>query len=73
MKLVQLRQQLRDSTVAELEHMLQEERKNLFMSRRDYASKQLENPMKISQSRKNIARILTVLRSRELESVKGKK
>ena len=53
--------------------MLGEERKNLFMSRRDSATKQLENPKKIRQIRKNIARILTTMRSREIESAKGTK
>lgn len=71
MRLAQHRQQLRQSSTPELERMLQEERRNLFMSRRDSATKQLENPNRIGQIRKNIARILTVLRERELESAKG--
>ena len=73
MRLAQHRQQLRQSSTSELERMLLEERKNLFMSRRDSATKQLENPMRIRQIRKNIARILTVARERELESAKGNK
>lgn len=73
MKLAQHRDQIRQSSQAELERMLQEERKNLFMCRRDSATKQLENPMRIRQIRKNIARILTVMRERELESAKGSK
>lgn len=73
MKQEQHRKQLRQSSVPEIEKMLQDERKSLFMSRRDSASKQLENPKKIKTSRKNIARILTILRERELESAKGTK
>ena len=72
MKLAQHREQLRQSSVPELERMLQDERKNLFMGRRDSATKQLENPRRIRQIRKNIARILTVLTEREMESAKGK-
>lgn len=71
MRLAQHRQQLRQSATAELERMLQEERKNLFMSRRDSATKQLENPRKIRQIRKNIARILTIVREREIGSAEG--
>jgi large subunit ribosomal protein L29 len=73
MKLAQFREKLQQSTEAELLQMIQDERKNLFMARRDSATKQLENPRKLMQSRKNIARILTVLRARELESAKGTK
>lgn len=72
MKLAQYRQQLRQSSTAELRRMVEEERKNLFMSRRDSATRQLENPRKIRQIRKNIARILTILRERELESAGAK-
>ncbi|HAH87967.1 MAG: 50S ribosomal protein L29 [Armatimonadota bacterium] len=71
MRLAQHRDQLRQSSTSELERMLQEERKNLFMARRDSATKQLENPRRMRQARKNIARILTFIRQRELESAKG--
>ena len=53
--------------------MVQEERKNLFMARRDSATKQLENSRRIRQIRKNIARILTIIRERELGSAEAKK
>lgn len=71
MKQAQYREKLRESSPAELEQMLADERKSLFMSNRDSATKQIENPKKIMQSRKNIARILTVQRERELASAKG--
>lgn len=72
MKLGQLRDQIRQSSTPELERMLGEERKSLFMSLRDSASKQLENPRKIRQTRKNIARLLTMLSQRERESAEAK-
>jgi len=72
MKRAQYREQLRQSTDSELQRMLREERKNLFMTQRDAATKQLENPMKIREIRKNIARILTIMRERELKSEKGR-
>ena len=71
MKVAQHREQLRQASEAELERMLQDERKTLFIARRESAMKQLENPKRISESRKNIARILTLMRERELEAAKG--
>lgn len=68
MRLAQHRQQVQQSSTEELVRMLQEERRNLFMARRDSATQQLENPRRIRQIRKNIARILTVIRQRELQS-----
>ena len=73
MKRDEYREKLRNASGSEIEVMLQDERKTLFMARRDAATKQLDNPRKIMQARKNIARILTVLRERELESAKGTK
>lgn len=73
MKLAQNSEQLRQNSEAELKHALDEERKNLFMSRRDSVTRQLENPKRIKQIRKNIARILTLMRERELQSAEAKK
>jgi len=73
MKLAQSREHLRQSPTVELQHALEEERKSLFMTKRDSATKQIENPKRISAIRKNIARILTLLRERELESAEAKK
>lgn len=72
MKVAQHREELRESTAAELQNKLAQEQKNLFMARKDAASKQLENPMKLRVAKKSIARILTVMRERELASEKGK-
>ena len=73
MKLAQSREQLRQNSTAEVERVLEEERKSLFMSQRDSVTRRSENPKKIRQIRKNIARILTILRERELESAEAKK
>jgi large subunit ribosomal protein L29 len=73
MKLAQSREQLRQNSTAEIERVLEEERKSLFMSQRDSVTRRSENPKKIRQIRKNIARILTILRERELESAEAKK
>ena len=71
MKVAQHREKLREASDAELERLLQEERKNLFIARRESAMKQLENPKRISDSRKKIARILTIMREKELSAAKG--
>lgn len=73
MKLAQSREHLRQSPTVELQRALEEERKTLFMTKRDSATKQIENPKRIGAIRKNIARILTLLRERELESAEAKK
>ena len=66
MKSAQHNQKVNGSSDKELELMMQEERKSLFMNRRDSATKQLDNPLRIRQIRKNIARIFTEMRRREL-------
>ncbi len=73
MKLSQSKEHLRQSSDAELQHALDEERKNLFISHRDSVTRQSENTKKVRQIKKNIARILTLQRERELESAEAKK
>lgn len=68
MKQSEYKRQLQSSTNSDLEKMLQEEHKNLYFLRQKSAMKQLENPLAIRVCRKNIAKILTVLRERELKS-----
>ena len=49
---------------------LEEERKKLTRLRLSHTVSPLDNPMKIRQNRKTIARILTELKKRELEKNK---
>ncbi len=58
--------QIREMTNQELEAKLDELKEELFNLRFQGATGQLENPMRIKQVRKDIARIKTVLREREL-------
>ena len=51
--------------------MLKDERKSLFTLRQSMSSKQLDNPRRIREARKNIARILTIMTEREIAE-KGK-
>jgi large subunit ribosomal protein L29 len=70
-RLTERRRQVRESSEQELDHQLQEERKALFTLRHDASAKQLENPRRIREARKNIARILTIKREREIANEKG--
>lgn len=63
----ELKRQLQNSTNSELEVVMKEEHKNLYMLRQQAALKQLNNPLAIRESRKKLARILTILREREIK------
>jgi large subunit ribosomal protein L29 len=71
-RLTEKRRQLKDSSERELTTLLGEERKALFTLRHDQSAKQLENPRRIREARKNIARILTIVREREIAEQKGR-
>ena len=58
--------ELRNKTVAELESELASLKDELFKLRFQHATNQLENPAQISNVKKDIARVLTVLREIEL-------
>ena len=60
---------VREMSTAELEKELLEMKGELFKLRFQLATNRLENPMRISQVRKDIARIKTILRERELQGV----
>jgi large subunit ribosomal protein L29 len=58
---------IKELSMNDLRERLDEERKQLTRLRLNHAVSPLENPMKIQEYRKTIARILTELRRRELE------
>ena len=55
----------------ELVSRLDESRKELFNLRFQLATGQLDNGARIGQVRRDVARILTVLRAREIEEAEG--
>ena len=59
-------QQIRDLTDQEIENSLKNLRKELFNLRFQLATHQLHNPARLRVVRKDIARLLTVKREREL-------
>ncbi len=61
---------LHDMTTQELGTKLMELKSELFNLRFQLATGQLENPMKVKDVRKDIARVQTILREKELKMVK---
>ncbi len=58
--------ELREFTSEELRHRLQESRRELFNLRQQWNVGSLEDPNRMRVVRKDIARVLTILREREL-------
>jgi large subunit ribosomal protein L29 len=59
--------EIREKTQVELERELIELKSELFKLRFQLATNQLENPMKLKDVKKSIARVKTVMRGRELK------
>lgn len=59
--------EVRESNVAELESKLKDLKAELFNLRFQLAINQLDNPMRISAVKKDIARVKTVLREIEIK------
>jgi len=58
--------EVRGLTTEELNSKLEELKKDLFFLRMQHATNQLDNPVKIAEVKRNIARVKTVLREKEL-------
>ena len=59
--------EIRSMSVEDLDKRLMELKKDLFMLRMQHATNHLDNPVKISNVRRDIARVKTVLREKQLE------
>jgi len=57
--------ELRELSLEELGHTLADLTQELFNLRFQHATDQLENPMRLQQTKRDIARIKTVLRERK--------
>lgn len=57
---------LREKTREELEQELRELKAELFKLRFQHATNQLENPNKLKEVKRNIARVKTIMREMEL-------
>jgi large subunit ribosomal protein L29 len=60
---------IREKTGLELDKELIDLKKELFKLRFQMATNQLDNPMKLKSVRKDIARVKTVIREREIKGV----
>jgi len=63
--------EIRELTKEELQTKLKTLKEELFNLRFQLAINQLENPTRIKAVKKDIARVLTVIREQELESSKN--
>ena len=59
---------LRDLTIDELTQKLKDSKAELFNLRFQQATNQLENPMRLKATRKEIAIVKTIIRERELKA-----
>jgi large subunit ribosomal protein L29 len=59
--------EIREKTGKELDTELLDLKKELFKLRFQMATNQLDNPMKLRSVRKNIARVKTIIREREIK------
>ena len=59
--------EVRKMSTSELEEKLVELKKDLFFLRMQHATNQLDNPVKISLVKKDIARVETIIREKQLE------
>ena len=62
---------MRDMTGAELNTELSKMKKELFNLRFQHVTGQLENPVKMREVKRDIARVKTIIREKELEKVQA--
>ena len=56
---------IKNLSVEDLNKKLADLKKDLFMLRMQHATNQLENPMQIAAVKKDIARVMTIIREKE--------
>ena len=62
--------EVRDKSFDELNKELAALKEELFKLRFAHATNQLENPLKLKSVKRDIARVMTILRERELQGIK---
>ena len=62
---------MRNMTEVELNTELSKMKKELFNLRFQHATGQLENPVQMRELKRNIARVKTIIREKELAKVQG--
>ena len=64
--------EVRAMTVEQLNEKLDSLKKDLFFLRMQHATNQLDNPIRIAEVKKDIARVKTMLRQKELSGASDK-
>jgi large subunit ribosomal protein L29 len=59
--------EIRELSVKEIEERIENEKNLIFRQKMNHAISPLDNPMKIRDTRRNIARLETILRQRKNE------
>ncbi len=59
--------EVRELSAEELNKKLMDLKRDLFLLRMQHATNQLDNPLKIKEVKKNIARVQTIIREKQLE------
>jgi len=62
--------EIREKETDHLKHELSEKRKHLFDLRSQAVTEKLEDPSQIRKTRKDIARMKTILKQRDIEATK---
>ena len=62
---------MREMSEAELNAELLKMKKDLFNPRFQHVTGQLENPIKMRETKRDIARVKTIIREKELAKVQG--
>lgn len=62
---------MREMTEAELIAELKKMKNELFNLRFQHVTGQLENPIKLREAKKQIAKVKTIIREKELQKVQG--
>ena len=58
--------EIRKMSAEQLNAKLTELKKDLFMLRMQHATNQLDNPVRIAEVKKDIARVMTIIREQQL-------
>ena len=62
--------EIKKLSVEELNKKLEDLKKDLFMLRMQHATNQLDNPVRIAEVKKDIARVKTIIREQQLTAAK---
>jgi large subunit ribosomal protein L29 len=60
--------EIRELSLKEIEERIENEKNLIFRQKMNHAISPLDNPMKIRETRRNIARLETILRQRKSEA-----